>query len=182
MALFSFFYKRKSLEELAVEAKTNRRAFEEIYRRMVDKAFGFYSRRLNSTAQAEDMTHQLFLKLYENLSHYTPSEVPFEAWFFKVARNLLIDYYRRSSSHTETTLEENTSSFDPTNEIDEKLTVSKALSSLPENYKEILYLSFFEKLGTREIAHVLNTSEENVRVLKHRALKALSRVIRDDEK
>lgn len=180
MIPFSFFYKRKSLEELAVEARKDQRAFEELYRRMVEKTYGFYLRRLGSVTEAEDLTHQLFLKLYGNLSKYSPSDAPFEAWFFKVARNLLIDRYRKNPSYTETPLYENMSYSDPTKAIDEKITVADALASLPENYREILCLSFFDKLSAREVAHILDISEKNVRVLKHRALKALLKVLKDE--
>ncbi len=180
MIPFSFYYKRKSLEELAVDAKRDRRAFDEFYRRMVEKAYGYYLRRLGSAAEAEDLTHQLFLKMYENLSQYSPSDTPFEAWFFKVARNLLIDYYRKKSSCTETPLYENITYLDPVSAIDEKITVADALASLPENYREIIYLSFFDRLSTKEIAYILDISEENVRVLKHRALKAILKVIKDE--
>lgn len=182
MAYFSFHYKKKRLEELARESEHNERAFEELYKRLANSAFGYFLRRTSSSQEAEDLTQALFMRIYSALSSYSETEVPFKAWFFRVARNILIDHYRVVSKKraNEIPLDDN---FEQKVELSiaEKLDLEKALKALPEKYQDVLHLTFYEELSGKEIAYTLGISENNVRILKFRALKALSKLLKENE-
>jgi len=178
----SFFMSRKTNEELALAARTDKRAFEELYRRMVDRAFGYFKRRTGSVEDAEDLTQVLFVKLYHSLDHYRDTGVPFEAWFFRIARNVLIDHVRATKTHEE--LDDATiadGQRDPIGDLSDRLALEEAVRMLPKSYQDVIHFAFFEGLTGKELAYALGVSEENARVLKHRAVKALGKLMASDE-
>lgn len=177
MLLDSFFLNRKNIEELAQLAAENQKAFEVLYKKMVNKAYNYFAVRTSSKTVAEELTQELFLKLITALKNYQKTKAPFEAWFFKVANNLLIDYYRKDESR-KNKLNSIKTQFKITGSGSSKskdinIAVHEAIKQLPDNYKNVIVLSFFEGLKGKEIAYILDTSEENVRVMKYRALRKL---------
>jgi len=78
-----------------VRAATDREAFGLLYDRWFDRIYGYCHRRLQTHAAAEDATSQTFLKALAGITSYRPDAVPFRAWLFTIAHNVVVDVYRR---------------------------------------------------------------------------------------
>src|ERR671930_2710265 len=71
-------------------------AFEELYERYSPRVFGYLFQRLNGNAEeAEDLTADVFTKVYEKIDGFQPQGAPLSAWVFRIAHNRLIDSVRR---------------------------------------------------------------------------------------
>src|ERR1700680_2811745 len=69
-------------------------AFEELVRRMQRRVYGFAFQHLRDLSEAQDLTQEIFVKLYRNLSRFDVTR-PFEPWFWKMAANTAINYRRK---------------------------------------------------------------------------------------
>ncbi len=153
-------------------------AFGELYQRYIDLIYRYIRSRVSEDGSAEDLTEMVFLKAFETLDRYQERGWPFSSFLYKVARNQLADHYRRQKD--EVSLEEANDLEAPTNSLDrgaildERIQVlQNALEKLPEDYQEIIRLRVLLEIPTPDVAAILNRSEGAIRVLLHRALKAL---------
>ncbi|PIZ71575.1 hypothetical protein COY07_04635 [Candidatus Peregrinibacteria bacterium CG_4_10_14_0_2_um_filter_43_11] len=125
---------------------------------------------------AEDLTSEVFLKVYDHFEDYD-ADKPFEPWLFTIARNHLFTYFRRHK--TTAPLEEAYEMTDePTfaDELDTKLAMEKVtekLSTLPEEQQEVLLLRFHQGLSHSEIGEIVGKNEGAVRTVLSRALASL---------
>lgn len=135
-------------------------AFGRIYDILVDRIYRFFFFRVGSREDAEDLTEQVFIKVWKNLKNYKDTGVPFEAWVFKIARNKVIDFYRTRKNQVSLNeiLGWKDDNLDVEAIIEEKLTkeiVLRALKKIPGTYREIMTLKFIEELENTEISEIL---------------------------
>jgi RNA polymerase sigma-70 factor, ECF subfamily len=157
-------------------------AFGDLYERYLTLMYRYVFYRVNDVAEAEDLTEQVFLKAWEALGHYQLRDVPFSAWLYRIAHNVVVDRHR---THKETLpldgqllLRDITSG--PEDRLDWRETiesVAHALSQLTPIHQQVLTLRFISGLSHAETARVLERSDEAVRVLQHRALAALRELL-----
>jgi len=156
--------------------------FIKIYNENIDKVFRFIFLRVDSPEVAQDLTHQAFLKLWQTNN---PDIKNKQAFLFQIARNQLIDYYRKRNSKPLSldALEENGIEI-PVNSFQNKIEltfemeiIKKALNAIKSEYSEVIIWHYIDNLSTKEIADILNKKENNVRVLLHRAIEALKEQI-----
>ena len=76
----------------------NAEAFGELYERHAQKVFRFLYARLDNRLDAEDLTEDVFIRVWRSLPTYRDWGNPFLAYVFRIARNALIDHYRRSGA------------------------------------------------------------------------------------
>ena len=158
-------------------------AFGALYDHFIARLYRFVFYRVHSTQEAEDLTEEIFMKVWRGLPKYSPGQIPFAAWLFRVARNHLIDYHRTShvteplDSHRVAGLEPEETAL-RTVQADE---VRKLLSKLTEDQRQVLQLRFFEDLDTSEIARLTARAEGAVRALQMRGLAALRRAMEGQE-
>jgi RNA polymerase sigma-70 factor, ECF subfamily len=164
--------------EIVERARTDDGAFEILYDFYLPKIYGYILKRVGSFDVAEDLASSTFLKVFTNLDKYQSKGHTFGAWIYKIATNNLIDYYRKSSKNKEINIEsvgglkdENNPPGKEFENSQEKKLVRQALGGLPGKYQEIINLKFFAEKDNVEIAEILKTSENNVRVIICRALK-----------
>src|SRR5690349_989021 len=82
-------------------------AFEELYERYSPRVFGYLFQRLNGDAEeAEDLTADVFARVYEKIDAFQPQGAPLSAWVFRIAHNRLIDTIRRRPRQNQVALEE----------------------------------------------------------------------------
>src|SRR4051812_24008500 len=84
-------------EEQRLVSRATRRdaaAFGLLYESHLDRVYRYVYYRVGSTAEAEDLTEQVFLKAWEAIGRYEARGVPFIAWLYRLAHNLVIDHYR----------------------------------------------------------------------------------------
>lgn len=153
-------------------------AFGEIYSIYLDRIFRYVFYQVKNRATAEDLTEEIFVKAWESISKFRWKGPPFVAWLYKIARNHIIDYFR--TNRQQEILDEETLSDDknPEQEADNRQmqsVLSKAISDLPQQQRQIIVLKFIEGLENCEIAQVLKKSQGSIRILQMRALIALRR-------
>jgi RNA polymerase sigma-70 factor, ECF subfamily len=158
---------------LVSRAVKDPRAFDDLYRRYVDRVYVYHLARTNSREEAEDLTSQTFLAALEGISGFR-RQGSFAAWLFSIARRKLVDHYRLPKN---VPLELAESSINNLEEaIDHRLTmqqISQALLSLAPDRMEALLLRVFGQLSAMEAGIVLSKSEGAVRTLVYRALQDL---------
>ncbi len=151
-------------------------AFGELYRRYLPRLYRYLRTRTGSEDDAADLVQQTFLKALDALPGYRDRGLPFAAWLFRIARNVLTDAHRRQSTVAWDLLPE---ALLPHAEEDpealvvrrEALTRLRALLvDLDADKRELLALRFAGGLSAREIAAIVGKSEAALK-------KQLSRVI-----
>lgn len=149
-----------------------------IFQRYHQSVFRYLYYRVNDPYVAEDLTSEVFMRMLRALPEYRLQGISFQAWLFQIARNLSVDYFRKTSSHPNVELQENTvaSDPDPAEIAEDSLTsesLRKALAQLPTEQREVLVLRFILGMSINEVAAVLKRSEDSVKGLQRRGLVAL---------
>jgi len=153
-------------------------AFGELYSRHAGKIFRFLYAHVDDRLDAEDLTNEVFLKAWRSLPSYQRQGVPFSAFLFRVARNVLIDFYRRST-HLKNLVQVDTGSdkadqpVDPAGDISDLIEhreLVRLLNLLKEDYRIVLVLRFLTGLSPSETAQVMRRSHGAIRILQYRAL------------
>ncbi|NPV07811.1 MAG: sigma-70 family RNA polymerase sigma factor [Anaerolineae bacterium] len=156
-------------------------AFGELYRRYMPGIYRFVFYRVRAEPDAEDITALVFLRAWQALPRYQERQIGLSAWLYRIARNAVIDHYRTSRSHVslDDPLDKGLVGDDgpDAGALEEADQVWTGLGRLPEEQQTVLILRFVEGLSHAEVAEALGRSEGACRMLQHRALKALARML-----
>jgi RNA polymerase sigma-70 factor, ECF subfamily len=169
-----------------------REAFAEIYDFYAVKIFRFIYLKTSSKETAEDLTSETFMKYWKYIKEKRKSEEEkiidnkIGSFIYKIARNLIIDYYRKKNFTTiEISEEEKEAIIDHKQDILAQLTreqeieeLRKALGQLKDEYQEIIILKHVEDLSITEIAEITGKKKGAIRVQLYRAVKMLEKVMR----
>ncbi len=143
---------------------------EEIYTQYRDKVFGYVRNHVNSPEDAEDITSDIFVKIYSKLDTYDETKASLSTWIYSMTSNTVIDFYRTNHVHSE--IPEDLSDEGSTIE-DEILNneslelLADALSKLPQELMDIIVLRYYKGLTLQDIAVKMNLSY-GVAKLRHR--------------
>ena len=85
--------------DLVIQAKSDPEAFGELYRRHVDRIYNYHYRHTSNRADAEDLTSRTFYRALRSLQSYRETGAPFQAWLYRIAHNLLVNWYRDHGNH-----------------------------------------------------------------------------------
>lgn len=171
----------QDVEALVERAQAgDRAALGAIYDRLAGRVYRFALFRVGSRADAEDLMQGTFLKMIESLPRYQPRGIPFEAWFFRLARNNVIDHLRGRRPHQplETLAAVDSSGPGPEETAElamEFRRLEAALQQLTPVQQEVIGYRFMAGLSAREIGLIIDKREGSVRALQFRALQALRR-------
>ncbi len=183
--------------------RKDQQAFIEFYDLYVDQLYQYIFFKVGNKEDAEDLTSNLFLKLWNIvLAGEIKDYKTIKSFVYTVARNLVVDHYRRLSSQKTVALDEplkKENSLQPeadklrtiadkledekqdiAKEVDRTIDlalIKKKLFDLKDEYREIIVLRFLEEMSVSETAQILGKKKANVRVLTHRALKALRELL-----
>jgi RNA polymerase sigma-70 factor (ECF subfamily) len=162
-------------------AQADRAAFGALYRRYLDRVYGYSFYLLGDHHDAEDVTERTFVAALAAIDGFRDEGATFRAWLFRIAHNQLANALRARGRHPGASLEsvaEPSGGPDPLHELtreEEARRVRRALAGIAEDRRQVLVLRFVDGLSAREIGAVLERSEGAVRVLQHRALRDLAR-------
>ena len=165
---------------LVARAKEDPEAFGALYERYVGKIYNYLYYRTGNTHDAEDLTARVFQRALAHMNRYTSRGLPFSAWLYRIAHNLLANWHRDQGRRQHLPLNE-VSVHDLRSEApetaaesrEERAQLLQAIRRLPEERQQLLVLKFVDRLSNAEIGAILNRSEGAVKSLYHRTLLAL---------
>lgn len=157
-------------------------AYGQFYDVYVAKIYRFIFFKVNSAPDAQDLTSEVFLKLWQCIKE--GKEIRnLNAFIYMIARNSVIDFYRQRTKDRESVSLNDNDAGDIKDEKkdlwQEKMlssdmeSILKGLERLKDEYKEVIILRFLDDLSISEMGQILNRSNGSIRVLLHRATKAL---------
>jgi RNA polymerase sigma factor (sigma-70 family) len=154
--------------------------FGRLYEQYLPKIFQYVSYRVGERTTAEDLTSDIFNKALTSFVKYDSGKAAFSTWIFSIARNTLIDYYRRRSKEQRLRKEAESKaaafSKSPEEEAshsEEIIELRKCLSLLNPNERELISLKFSGEMTNREISKITGLSESNVGTILCRAVRKL---------
>lgn len=150
------------------------------------RIYRFVYLKVQSREEAEDLTHQVFLHAWQHIKTYTRQGTPISSWLYRIARNKVIDHYRTSkpSVDLEDAPELQAPGKNYQDALDAKLSsekISKAIATLKPEYQDVIIMRFVEELSNEETAITMRRSAGAVRLLQHRAVKALKAALKIHE-
>lgn len=165
------------------QARTDREAFGELYARYHDKIYNYIYYRTGNAEDAEDLTAKVFMRAMQHIGRYEDQGVPFSAWLYRIAHNLVANWHRDNSRRQILSLDDiaqwRVSEDSPeftAQLMDDKAALLASIRRLPADRQELLTLKFVENLSNVEIGNIMGRSEGAIKSLYHRTLLAL----RDD--
>ncbi|AET69230.1 RNA polymerase sigma factor, sigma-70 family [Desulfosporosinus orientis DSM 765] len=158
---------------------------ERMYEDYFSKIYNYIFCRLLHKEQTEEIVGEIFLKVISHLNSYESGKASFNTWIFTIARNVLIDFYRKN--RTVTSIDDEafpeqalTVDFDEQCRLienDDWRELYKALSSLNERQRDVIALKYYESFNNREIARITGINESTVSTLCVRAIKKMRALI-----
>lgn len=159
-------------------------SFEELYDKYFSRVYNFILYRVISPDMADDIVSRVFEKILDKNAAFDPARANIEVWIFTIARNTLMDHYRRQKIRgylsisgmedcikSPESVEKNAESKD----LGDRLL--KALAQIPEKERDIIALKFTADMTNRAIAEITGLGESNVGVMLFRAMRALKKLI-----
>lgn len=174
-------FKHTTDEELVrVYIETQRNIyFEELYDRYVDKVYRKCLSFVKNDAQAEDFTHDIFLRLVLKIGSFK-EQAKFSTWLYSITYNYCMDQMRLVKKQAETALDEN---FDLAEEEDnselvemEAQDLKKALQKIPPDDRAILLMKYQDDFSIKEIADTFKISESAVKMRLMRTKEKLRKI------
>lgn len=166
--------------ELVAAARDNSEAFGVLYERYVDKIYRYIYYRTGNHHDAEDLASAVFHRAMAHINTYTDRGVPFQAWLYRIAHNLVANWHRDRGRRKIIPLDEFVAGglhFDSPDSAaedkEERQHLLAAISRLPEERQQLLYLKFVANLSNAEVGAILDRTEGAIKSLYHRTLLAL---------
>lgn len=155
-----------------------RKEFSQIYDQCFEKIYRFIFLKVNSLELTQDLCSETFVRAWESYQKNPNLDNP-SAFLYRIARNLVIDYYR-TKDRNQFISPEVVPIADPSPSIEEKIAfnseldqVRLVLADLKEDYQNVIIWRYLDDLSMPQVAKMMEKSEAATRVTLHRALKAL---------
>jgi RNA polymerase sigma-70 factor (ECF subfamily) len=166
--------------ELVQMAKGSQEAFGVLYERYIRKIYNYIYYRTGNHHDTEDLAAMVFYRAMGHIENYTERGVPFQAWLYRIAHNLVANWHRDRGRRKIIALEE-FAGPGPQSEIPDTQTEDKeerelllqTIRRLPEERQQLLILKFIEKMSNAEIGVIMGRTEGAIKSLYHRTLLAL---------
>jgi len=165
---------------LVAQAQRDPQAFGELYERSIDRIYSYVYSRVQNVQDAEDLTARIFYRALDRLDRYEDRGLPFGAWLFRIAHNLVANWHRDQSRRTFLPID---GLVFPGERRDEpEATVERregeealwaAIERLPEERRRLLLHKFGDQLTNLEIGELMQKSEGAIKSLYFRTLAAL---------
>lgn len=177
-----------SEEEALLKAmQGDKAAFGALYDKYAGRIYNYIYYRTGSQQDAEDLTSRVFFRAMRHITSYTDRGVPFSAWLYRIAHNLVANWHRDSSRRQEVELEDGyrASKGEEYPEVallesEEQGALIQLIRNLPEERQQLLILKFTEHMSNAEIGQIMDRTEGAIKSLYHRTLLALREEISKD--
>jgi RNA polymerase sigma-70 factor (ECF subfamily) len=171
--------------QLIEAARLDPARFQELYDRYFDQIYSYVYYHCGSREQAEDITAATFQRGLEDLPNFQWRGVPYSAWLYRVAGNLLSRDRRRPAwlelQDTQYHGEEAEEPDEVVMRLDENSRLHSAIRELPADQRQAILLRFFAGMRNKEVGRVMNRSEGAVKLLVFRAVSNLRKQLPGDE-
>ena len=172
-------------ESLLIEqAKSDPGAFGLLYENYLQKIYNYVYYRTGNHHDAEDLTAKTFQRAMKHISRYEQRGVPFSAWLYRIAHNVVANWHRDQSRRKVVALDElvlyqrwQQSPEGRVEENEEKRELLKAIRRLPADRQQLLILKFVEGMSNEATGQIMGRSEGAITSLYHRTLLALRKEI-----
>ena len=163
-------------------------AFGILYDRYLGRIYNYIFYRTGNQHDAEDLTSRVFSRAMKHINNYQDRGVPFSAWLYRIAHNLVANWHRDNSRRQEITLDY-TFKTGPDRELPETTLMRSEtehalmhiIRGLPDDRQQLLILKFVEHLSNAEIGRVMGRTEGAIKSLYHRTLLSLRNEIRNSD-
>ena len=174
----------QAVTELVTRAQQgDQTAFASLYEQYSPLVYRFLRRRLDGADEVvEDLTEDVFVKVYEKLDRYVERGLPFTAWLYRIAHNHLVDYLRTLPRMSATSLDNvgeivERSATAAFSQVIDQQSLEPALARLTPEQRQAVELRFIEGMSVAETASTMGRSDEAVKKLQARALANLRRFL-----
>ena len=164
----------------------NPEAFSYLYEQNVTRIYNYIFYRIGSEVEAEDLTSRVFHRAFGHVNTYVEKGIPFSAWLYRIAHNLIANWHRDTHRRREVSLEEQ---LDlpihgdlPERTVEhnqETEMLLKAIRRLSSDRQQLILLKYLEDLPNGEIAVIMSRTEGAIKSLYHRALIALRQELKE---
>lgn len=165
---------------LAQAAQGDGEAFGALYERYVGRIYNYIYYRTGNAYDAEDLTARVFYRAMRHIGNYRDRGLPFSAWLYRIAHNLVANWHRDNSRRKEVPLEEGMhgrfTSGHPEHDLlqlEEQERLMRVIHRLTPERQQLLILKFVEHMSNADIGQIMGRSEGAVKSLYHRTLLAL---------
>jgi RNA polymerase sigma-70 factor (ECF subfamily) len=177
-------------ELVAYYLKGDEKSLEILFGRYLKPIYNFIYRYVGGFSEAEDITQEVFIKVWRNLKKFDQNK-SFKTWIFAIAKNSAVDFLKKRKEIPFSELEESEDEggvietlADPSplpQELLEKadlaLTLNSAMEKLPPKYRMVLFLRYNDHFSSKEIAELLGEPENTIRSRYRRALIMLKKLL-----
>jgi len=168
--------KKEADERLLIEAaQADPACFADLYELNFERVYAYVVKRVQDRAESEDLTAEVFHQALANLKRFEWRGIPFAAWLFRIAANLISDRWQRSGRELadEQAIESAQVSPAEIEEVERRATLYRLVENLPPEQKRVVLLRFVEQKSIKEVASAIRKTEGAVKQLQFRALSTL---------
>ena len=165
--------KKEADERLLIEAAQKDPArFGDLYEINFERVYAYVMRRVQDRVEAEDVTSEVFHQALANLKRFEWRGIPFAAWLFRIAANLISDRWQRSGREVADELAMDSAQASPKEieDVERRTTLFRLVETLPAEQKNVLVLRFVEDKSIKDVARQIRKTEGAVKQLQFRAL------------
>lgn len=155
-------------------------AFGILYETYIDQIYNYIYYRTSNGKDAEDLCSRVFIRALNHIERYEDRGYPFSAWLYRIAHNLVVNWYRDQDRADEISLSDH---YPPPRmegsvegrieKTDERKALLRVIANLPEDRRELLILKHVEGLTNAEIGQIMDRTEGAIKALYHRTLESL---------
>ncbi|MEL7434371.1 MAG: sigma-70 family RNA polymerase sigma factor [Chloroflexota bacterium] len=174
-------------ERLARATQGDKGAIAAIYRSYFEPIYQFVRLRVGDAQVAEDLTSDVFVKFIKALKNDRAPHTSLRGWIFRVARNVIYDYYGKEQAIPAETIEQWIDNDEDTNpEVQALRTIEaerarQVIRMLAPAQQEVLILRFDQQLSLQETADIMDKKVNAIKALQFRAVNTLRQILQDDE-
>lgn len=176
----------KQQKEIFSRKRLTKKDFDLIYKAYHQKVYDFVLKRVSDRHTAEDLTSAIFEKIVKAIDDFQWQGITVSAWIFRVARNAVIDYYRKSNKDKGRISLDKVSNFieskgesalEVLEEREDQVMLYNAIREFKDEDQYLIYYKYFEDLNNKKIAELMEMSETNIGTRLHRIRKKLKVLI-----
>src|SRR6266849_3042390 len=170
--------RKEADERLLIEAAQKDPArFAELYQNNFERVYAYIVRRVENRAETEDLTSEVFHHALANLKRFEWRGIPFAAWLFRIAANLISDRWQRTGREP---IDDEPEQIELAHvspveieEVERRATLFRLVETLPVEQRRVVVLRFVEQKSIKEVAQEIRKTEGAVKQLQFRALTTL---------